>query len=521
LPPPVPPTTTVLTSASNPANAGTSVSLTATVTGAGPTGNVNFSEGGSALAGCSAVVLSAGSAVCHISSLSVGSHAIVASYGGDAGNAGSTSNTLLQVINTASGGTNVAAATAGGVASASSVFSSQFPVAALNNNERKGAGWGSGGGWNDATANAFPDWVEIDFNGSKTIDRVIVYTLQDNYPNPLEPTDTLTFAQYGVTDFNVQGWTGSAWTTLATVSGNNLVKRAVTFSPFTTTRIRVNVTSALMQYSRLVEVEAWGSAAAGPPPSTTTLASSLNPSTVGTLVTFTATVTGTNPTGSVAFSSDGNGIAGCSAIALAGSGNARTAACTTSALSQGTHSIVAAYAGDAGNAASSSSPLSQGVNAAGASNVALASNGGVASASSTYSAAFPVSAVNNNERAGINWGNGGGWNDGTGNAFPDTVSIRFNGSKTIDRVVVYTLQDNYPNPVEPTDSMTFSLYGITAFTVQGRQGTQWITLATVSGNTLVKRTVTFAPFTTSQIRIRITAALASFSRITEIEAWGN
>jgi hypothetical protein len=521
LPPPVPPTTTVLTSASNPANAGTSVSLTATVTGAGPTGNVNFSEGGSALAGCSAVVLSAGSAVCHISSLSVGSHAIVASYGGDAGNAGSTSNTLLQVINTASGGTNVAAATAGAVASASSVFSSQFPVAALNNNERKGAGWGSGGGWNDATANAFPDWVEIDFNGSKTIDRVIVYTLQDNYPNPLEPTDTLTFAQYGVTDFNVQGWTGSAWTTLATVSGNNLVKRAVTFSPFTTTRIRVNVTSALMQYSRLVEVEAWGSAAAGPPPSTTTLASSLNPSTVGTLVTFTATVTGTNPTGSVAFSSDGNGIAGCSAIALAGSGNARTAACTTSALSQGTHSIVAAYAGDAGNAASSSSPLSQGVNAAGASNVALASNGGVASASSTYSAAFPVSAVNNNERAGINWGNGGGWNDGTGNAFPDTVSIRFNGSKTIDRVVVYTLQDNYPNPVEPTDSMTFSLYGITAFTVQGRQGTQWITLATVSGNTLVKRTVTFAPFTTSQIRIRITAALASFSRITEIEAWGN
>jgi len=521
LPPPVPPTTTVLSSGSNPANAGTSVALTATVTGAGPTGTVNFSEGGTALAGCSAVALSAGSAICPISSLSVGTHAIVASYGGDVGNAGSTSNTLLQVIDTASGGVNVAAATAGGIASASSVFSSQFPVAAINNNERTGAGWGNGGGWNDATTNAFPDWVEIDFNGSKTIDRVIVYTLQDNFPNPIEPTDTLTFAQYGVTAFNVQGWTGSAWTTLATISGNNLVKRAATFAPFTTTRIRVNVTSALMQYSRLVEVEAWGSAAAGPPPSTTTLASSLNPSTVGTLVNFTATVTGTNPTGSVAFSSDGNGIAGCSAVALTGSGNARTAACATSALSQGTHSIVAAYAGDAGNAASSSSPLSQGVNAAGASNVALASNGGVASASSTYSAAFPIAAVNNNERAGVNWGNGGGWNDATANTFPDTVSISFNGSKTIDRVVVYTLQDNFTAPVEPTDSMTFSLYGITAFTVQGKQGTQWRTLATVSGNNLVKRTVTFAPFTTSQIRIRITAALASFSRITEIEAWGN
>ena len=121
----------------------------------------------------------------------------------------------------------------------------------------------------------------------------------------------------------------------------------------------------------------------------------------------------------------------------------------------------------------------------------------------------------------MNWGNGGGWNDATANAFPDGVQINFSGSKTINRVVVYTLQDNYPNPVEPTDTLTFSLYGITAFTVQGKQGSQWRTLATVSGNNLVKRTVIFAPFTTTQIRIRITAALASFSRITEIEAWGN
>jgi len=519
------PTTTALSSSSNPANAGTSVALTATVTGTGPTGNVQFSEGGGALAGCAAVALSGGgnapSAVCTISSLGVGSHAIVASYGGDAGNAGSSSSVLLQVIDTASGGTNVALASTGAAALASSVFSTQFPVAAVNNNERKGAAWGSGGGWNDATANAFPDWVEIDFNGSKTIDRVIVYTLQDNYPNPIEPTDTLTFAQYGVTDFTVQGWNGAAWVNLGSASGNTLVKRAVTFPAFTTTRIRVNVTGALMQYSRLVEVEAWGTAAVGPPSSTTTLASSLNPSTLGVPVTFTATVTGSNPTGSVAFSDGGNAISGCSAVALTGSGNARTAPCTSSALSQGTHSIVAAYAGDAGNAASSSSPLSQVVNGAGSSNVALASNGAVASASSTFSAAFPVSAVNNNERAGVNWGNGGGWNDATGNAYPDWVQINFSGSKTVDRVVLYTLQDNYTTPVEPTDSMTFSLYGITAFTVQGRQGSKWITLASVSGNNLVKRTVTFSPFTTTQIRIRISAALASFSRITEIEAWGN
>ena len=80
------------------------------------------------------------------------------------------------------------------MATASSQYSSAYPVSAVNNGERKGAVWGSGGGWNDATANAYPDDVQIDFNGSKTIDRVVVYTLQDNYSSPVEPTDVQTFS---------------------------------------------------------------------------------------------------------------------------------------------------------------------------------------------------------------------------------------------------------------------------------------------------------------------------------------
>jgi hypothetical protein len=48
-----------------------------------------------------------------------------------------------------------------------------------------------------------------------------------------------------------------------------------------------------------------------------------------------------------------------------------------------------------------------------------------------------------------------------------------------------------------------------------------VTLATVSGNNLVKRTVTFAAFTTDRIRVNVTGALNGYSRITEIEAWGN
>jgi len=256
-------------------------------------------------------------------------------------------------------------------------------------------------------------------------------------------------------------------------------------------------------------------------PSSTTLAATPNPSTSGGSVTVSATVTGNAPTGTVSFTSDGSAIATCSAVSLTGSGNARSASCATSALAVGTHAIVASYGGDAGNTASASSPLTQVVNALFASvNVALAANGGVASASSTNGPGFPASAVIDNQRSGANWGSGGGWNDATAGVFPDWVQINFNGVKTIDRAVVYSVQDNYLAPVEPTDTTTFSLRGITDFQVQGYNGTSWVTLATVAGNNLVKRSVTFTPFPTDRIRINVTHALASWTRITEIEAWG-
>ena len=194
------------------------------------------------------------------------------------------------------------------------------------------------------------------------------------------------------------------------------------------------------------------SAPGGTAATTTTLTSSANPSTVGVNVTFTATVNGNAPTGSVNFKDGGASISGCAAATVTGGGNSRTAACTTSSLSLGAHSVVASYSGDAANTSSNSIALSQLVNSSAQTNVALASNGGVASASSVYSAAFPVSPINNNERAGANWGNGGGWADATANNFPDWVQINFSGSKTIDHVVVYTVQDNWQSPVEPTDT---------------------------------------------------------------------
>jgi len=89
------------------------------------------------------------------------------------------------------------------------------------------------------------------------------------------------------------------------------------------------------------------------------LVGAANPSTTGSMVTFTASVTGYVPTGTVAFTDTGATITGCGAVALSGTGNTRTATCATSAMAIGTHAISGRYAGDASNAASSSAVLSQ------------------------------------------------------------------------------------------------------------------------------------------------------------------
>lgn len=98
-------------------------------------------------------------------------------------------------------------------------------------------------------------------------------------------------------------------------------------------------------------------------PTSTTLTSAANPSTVNTALTLTASVTGVNPSGTVAFLNGGAGIAGCGAVALSGSGATRMAQCVTSALAVGSRSLTASYSGDSVNAPSTSSALSQTITA--------------------------------------------------------------------------------------------------------------------------------------------------------------
>ena len=94
---------------------------------------------------------------------------------------------------------------------------------------------------------------------------------------------------------------------------------------------------------------------------TTAVASSSNPSTVGSSVTYTATVSATPDGGTVAFTDNATTLTGCGAVPVnTGTG---TATCTTSYSAIGYHAIDAYYSGDA-NYAASSGLLTQYVNEA-------------------------------------------------------------------------------------------------------------------------------------------------------------
>ncbi len=184
---------------------------------------------------------------------------------------------------------NVARASYGATATASSTVSASFPASGAINGERDGNDWGAGGGWNDATRGVFPDTVEINLGVAQSLIGIDVYTLKNQPNNGQAVNDTTTATSYGVKDFDVQYWTGSAWANVpgGSVTNNTLAKRKFVFAPVTTDRIRVVVNSSNDGlYSRIVELEAFSCAAVvvptptpSPTPCATNIATAANGST--------------------------------------------------------------------------------------------------------------------------------------------------------------------------------------------------------------------------------------------------
>ena len=324
----------------------------------------------------------------------------------------------VNAVGTTSTRVNLALASAGAVASASSTASVDYAPSGAINGDRKGANWDHGGGWNDFTPNTFPDWIRVDFPAVTPLSEVDVFSVQDNYLNPVEPYEAMTFTKYGLVDFDVQYLDSSSnWVVVpgGSARGNDRIWTKFVFNTISTKAIRVYVGRAVDTWSRVTEIEAYRDA----PPI----------------------------------------------------------------------------------------------------NVARSSNGGVASATSSAGSGYPPSGAIDGDRAGRNWGTGTGWNDFTAYSFPDALRVDFAGAKTIGEIDVFSVQDDYQSPSEPTPTMTFTKYGLVDFDVQYWNGTSWITAGSVNGNNLVWRKFTFAPVTTTAIRVYVRNAADLWSRVTEVEAY--
>ncbi len=410
--------------------------------------------------------------------------------------------------------TNVALATNGGIASASSSVGAGFPAGAINNGDRTGSVWGSGGGWADGTANVYPDWVRINFATASVIDEINVVTLQDNTAALVEPTAGMTFTKYGITNFEVQYLSGATWVTLTngSITNNNQVMRNITFPAVLTSSIRVLVSGSLGGYSRVVEVEAF---TAGTAP-TVALTSPTNGQVFVDPVSINLVA---NAAASGALTVDR--VEFYDGAALLGSDNAAPYELPWNTPSFGVHTLTAVVYDSLGISSTSSPVVIDVQSSVVKTNVALATNGGIASASSSVGAGFPAGAINNGDRTGSVWGSGGGWADGTANVYPDWVRINFATASVIDEINVVTLQDNTAALVEPTAGMTFTKYGITNFEVQYLSGATWVTVTNgnITNNNQVMRNITFPAVSTSSIRVLVSGSLAGYSRIVEVEAF--
>ena len=372
------PSTTSLSSSVTSTIFGDNVTFTATVN-SGATGTVTFNEGSTILG---TGTISGTTATFTTSALSVGSHRITAVYGGDNNYGTSTSNAMSQTVNAGSSTTTLASSANPSTYGRSVTFTATVSSGAtgtvtfIDGTTTLGTGTISGtkatystsalsAGSHNITAvysgdTYFPSStssvVSQTVNLASSTTTLATDAIHYSYGN-----DYLTF--YGTlvafTATVSSGATGTVTfkdgtTTLGTgtISGTTATysTAALSAGSHNITAVYGGDTNFATSTSAAINLLVFGNS------TTTTLASSANPGTYGTAVTFTATVT-SGATGTVTFK-DGSMTLGTGTV------SGTTATYTTSALSIGSHSITAVYGGDTNFGTSTSSAVSQTVNAA-------------------------------------------------------------------------------------------------------------------------------------------------------------
>ena len=389
--------TTTLTSPTNPSVWGQSVIFTATITpvAPAPTGTVTFKDGGTNIAGCVSRPAAARVATCTTAALAVGSHIVTAVYSGNATYATSTSAPVTQVATMGSSTAVVAASVKPSVSGQTVTYTATVSAVAPASGTRTGtvafqdggvviAGCGAkaaavAGTATCAIAYAGPGAHTItaiysgdaNFTGStaaaitQTVNPGTTGVALSSSANPSSSGANVTLTanvtatapaagtRTGTVDFQVGGVniagcsaqvvpaSGKATcvTSTLTVGANTITASYSGDANF--------ATSTSVPFTQTVNRGA----------TNTKVVSSLNPSSTGVTVTFTATLTAVAPasgtrTGTVAFEDGGIALAGCAAQIVVAAG---TATCATNALAAGPHTITAAYSGD-GNFTTSTSP---------------------------------------------------------------------------------------------------------------------------------------------------------------------
>jgi hypothetical protein len=369
-------TTTTVTSGTNPSSFGQSVSFTATVTPSTATGMVTFKDGSTTL-GTGTLV--SGSATFATTALASGSHSITAVYGGDSNYSGSTSSTLTQSVGLTASTTSVVSSLNPSIYGQSVTFTATVTSGATGTVTFKDGATTLGTGTLSSGQAAFSTSALTGSSHSITA----VYGGDSNYAGSTSSVLSQVVNTAATTTGNVSSLNptvyGQSVTFTATVTPSTATG-TVTFKDGTTVLGIVNLSSGQAAYSTsaltagthsitavyggdvnysvstsstLSQVVAAGS-------TTVAVVSSLNPSTFGTSVTFTATVSAQAPatgtaTGTVTFK-DGSTALGTGTLS---SGQATF---SISTLSVATHSITAVYAGDSNFTGSTSPTLSQVVN---------------------------------------------------------------------------------------------------------------------------------------------------------------
>jgi hypothetical protein len=139
----------------------------------------------------------------------------------------------------------------------------------------------------------------------------------------------------------------------------------------------------------------------------------------------------------------------------------------------------------------------------------LASRLGTATASSTHPR-FSAAAAIDGDISSAGWDAGGGWNDNTFAAFPDSLTVTFAAPATVGRVDLYTLDSgSYPA----------ARYGIRDGDVQVLANGDWSTVGEIRGNAAGHVITRFAPVQAAGVRLLVDATNdGAFSRVIELEA---